>query len=367
LTHQTPKPRRPDFILCIPVVILAGFGMVMVYSASGVQSLELYRDDSVIFTKQIVALTVGLVAMVAAIMVPHQVYRKKPLLWLAILVSLALLIGVIFQTEAKGAHRWYYIGRFGFQPSDLAKLTLIVFVAAISSAFAGEPHPWKKRLTLIIPVLSAFCGLILLQPDFGAAMIILSIVGVMLFLAGLPKKYLFLGALLTLPLMAGVMVSEGYRVKRLTDFLFTEHYQTRQAKLAIGSGGLTGVGLGQGKQKLHYLPEPHTDFIFATLCEEFGFIGAGTVLACYLFFLLRGFHVLSRVSSPYSRTLGSGLLLLLVFQALINISVTLDLFPNKGLTLPFMSAGGTSLIMSLAMFGVVLNISRWQIVDNKAI
>ncbi len=367
MNHRSLKPRRPDFILCIPVVILLGFGMVMVYSASGVQSLEIYRDSGVIFFKQVVALALGVVALIAAVLTPHQVYRKKPLLWLAVAATLALLIGVIFQEEAKGAHRWYYIGRFGFQPSDLAKVVLIMFTAALSTAFSGERNPWTRRLSLIVPILSAFCALILLQPDFGTTMIILAIVGVMLFLAGLPYRYLLFGALFALPLMAGVMVSESYRVKRLTDFIFTEHYQTRQAKLAIGSGGLTGVGLGNGKQKLHYLPEPHTDFIFATLSEEFGFVGAATVLACYLFFLFRGMIVLSRVESAYSRVLGSGFLTLLTIQALINISVTLNLFPNKGLTLPFMSAGGTSLAVSLAMFGVVLNISRWQVADNKAV
>jgi len=359
------KPRRPDFILSIPVVILVGFGMVMVYSASGVQSLEIYNDAGVIFFKQLVALFLGLIGMIVAIITPHQIYRKKPILLLALGIVLTLLVGVIFQFEAKGAHRWYYIGRFGFQPSDLAKIVIIMFVAAVATGFQDHVKPWKARIIAIGCVVVIFCGLILSQPDFGTTMIILGIAGMMLFLAGMPLRFLALGGLLLLPLMAGLLATKPYRIQRLKDFVFQDHYQTRQAKLAIGSGGMTGTGLGKGKQKLYYLPEPHTDFIYATLCEEFGFMGAMTILACYLFFLFRGAHVLSRVESEHSRVLGAGLLMLLTIQAFINISITVDLFPNKGLTLPFISAGGTSLALSLTMFGIILNISRWQIMENR--
>ena len=359
------KPKRPDFILSIPIVILLGFGMVMVYSASSAQSMELYHDETVIFFKQMVALCAGLAAMTVAIFIPHHIYRWRLVLFPMILLVIGLLIGVIFQIEAKGAHRWYYIGRFGFQPSSLAILVMVMFVASCVTGFVKKEKPWKARLTLVAPVLVLFCGLILAQPDFGTTLILIGIVGVMLFLAGMPSRILVLGCLLLLPLLAGILATKQYRIQRIHDFIFKEHYQTRQAKLAIGSGGLTGVGLAMSKQKLHYLPEPHTDFIFATLCEELGFMGAITILACYLFFLIRGLHVLRRVESDYSRLLGGGLLLLTTIQALINISITVDIFPNKGLTLPFMSAGGTSLIMSLAMFGILLNISRYQVVQNR--
>ena len=361
------KPRKPDFILSIPVVILLGLGMVMVYSASGVQSKEVYGDQGFIFFKQFTALIAGLIGLTLTLLVPHHFYRRKPILFLGLLTVLGLLIGVLFQTEAKGAHRWYYFSGFGFQPSELAKILLVIFVAAYGTAFGKDPRPWSKRLKMIIPVLTVFCGLILLQPDFGATMIILFLVGMMLFLAGLPIRFLVLGGILLLPIAAGLVMTEGYRLKRIKDYLFVDHYHTKQAKLAVGSGGLTGVGLGEGKQKLYYLPEPHTDFIFATLCEEFGFVGALALLLCYLFFLLRGVYVLKRVESPYSRLLGTGLLMLLIIQAFINMSITLGILPNKGLTLPFISAGGTSLLMSLCMFGMILNISRWQIQDNRVV
>ena len=240
-----------------------------------------------------------------------------------------------------------------------------MFVAACVTGFRNRERKWRSRLITIVPVMVIFCGLILAQPDFGTAMIILGIVGMMLFLAGMPLRFLALGGLLLLPLMAGLLATKQYRIQRLRNFMFEEHYQTSQAKLAIGSGGLTGVGLARGKQKLYYLPEPHTDFIFATLCEELGFVGALTVLACYLFLLIRGIVILKHVDSNYSKIFGSGILLLLTLQALINISITVDLFPNKGLTLPFMSAGGTSLAISLTMFGILLNISRWQVVENR--
>jgi len=362
---ENTKPKKPDFILCIPVVILLGLGMIMVYSASTVQSMEYYGDGSFIFVKQLLGLLIGFIGLLVTMFLPHHHYRRKSLMYCALLVVFALLVGVIFQSKANGAHRWYYFGGFGFQPSDLAKVVLIMFVAAYATTFKPERGVWLRRLKYIVPVIVIFCGLFLLQPDFGTTIVTLAILGIMLFLAGMPMRFLVLGGLLLLPIMAGLVVSKSYRMERLKSYLFSEHYQNKQARLAVGSGGVTGVGLGRGKQKLYFLPEPHTDFIFATLCEEFGLVGATALLLAYLFFLLRGIFILKRVPSSYSRILGSSVLLLLIVQALVNVSVALGLFPNKGLTLPFISAGGTALIISLVMAGILLNISRYQIMENR--
>ncbi|MCB1050144.1 MAG: cell division protein FtsW [Acidobacteria bacterium] len=363
------NPRKPDFILCIPLVCLITLGLVMVRSASGFQSLALYKDPNAIFTKQLVALIVGLFGLLVLAKIPHDFYRRPAILYFAVIVVIGLLIGVKFQPVANGAQRWYYIGSFGFQPSDLAKVVLIIFTAAFSARVKGPQgpaFPWTQRLVPIIGLLTVFSILILWQPDFGTTVILIFIVGVMLFLGGLPFRFLALGGLLLLPLVIGLVVTEGYRMKRILDFSDKkEHYQITQSKIALGAGGLTGVGLGEGKQKLHYLPEAHTDFIFATIGEELGFIGSSFVLLMYLWFFSRGFVVMSRVESGYSQLLGMGLLVLLLTQALINISVTLDLFPNKGLTLPFLSAGGTSLMICLACCGILLNISRYQVGDNR--
>lgn len=359
------KPKKPDFILSIPVVILLGFGMVMVYSSSAHISNELYGDASRIFTKQLVALALGLPTLVACSFIPHDFYRRKSVMFLAVLAILALLCGVLFQSAAKGASRWYYFGGFGFQPSVLATLISIMFVAAYATAFDRSRDVWIRRLKVIGPFLVITCGMILAQNDFGTTMIILVIAGMMLFLAGLPFRILALGGVILLPIMLGLILTKPYRIARIKSYLGEPHYQVQQSQIAIGSGGLTGVGLGQGKQKMAYLPEAHTDFIFANLGEEFGLLGCLSLLLCYVFFLMRGFFVLARVESSYSRILGSGFLLLITLQAMLNISVALGLFPNKGLTLPFVSAGGTSLIMSMAMFGIILNISRWQIQDNR--
>lgn len=360
------KPRFPDFLLSIPVVILLGFGMVMVYSSSGMVSQELYDDGSRIFMKQFVALLAGLPTLLACAFIPHDFYRRRWVLFSAVGVVLLLLCGVLFQFQAKGASRWYNIMGFGFQPSVLATLVTILFVAAFATAYPRTPDVWIRRLKMIVPFLLVISGLVLAQNDFGTTMILLCISGLMLFLAGIPFRILLLGGLLMVPIMLGLVLSKPYRVARIRAYLGEQHYQVTQSLIAIGSGGVTGVGLGLGKQKLHYLPEPHTDFIFANLGEEFGLIGCLTLLACYMAFLFRGFLVLTRVEAPYSRILGSGLLLLITLQAMLNVSVALDLFPNKGLTLPFISAGGTSLIMSMAMFGILLNISRWQVVENRA-
>ena len=368
-SHQhSIKTHGPDLFLCLPVVALICFGMVMVYSASSAKSLILYGDSGMIFFKQMVALGLGLGLFVGLMLVPHNMYRNPLILYAAVLLVTLLLVGVKFQPTANGANRWYYLGSFGFQPSDLAKIVMIMFTAAYSAGSLSHKRPWLKRLVPISLVLFMFCSLILWQPDFGTTVIIIFIVGLMLFVAGLPLRFLILSALFLLPVIIGLVFTQGYRMQRIMDFsATTEHYQTRQSKLAIGSGGLTGVGIGQGKQKLHYLPEAHTDFIYATLGEEAGLMGTMTVLLCYLAFLLRGAQVLGKVESSYSRVLGTGILMMITTQALMNISIALGLFPNKGLPLPFLSAGGTSLILSLALCGILLNISRFQVADNRCL
>jgi cell division protein FtsW len=357
---------KPDWLLLVPVALLLALGLIMVYSASGAQSQDIYGDDSVIFMKQIYAFGAGIIAMMIGIFLPHNLYRHKFVLFPALFVVIGLLIAVNFQEATKGASRWFYIGSFGFQPSDLAKMVIIMYVAAFSTRLRDNIR-WVDRLKYIVPMLVVTCGLILVQPDFGTTMVILFIVGIMLFLAGLPMRFLILGGVLLAPIVIGLVVSQPYRIKRIMDFVHEEHYQNRQAKLAFGSGGFSGVGLGEGKQKLHYLPEPHTDFIFATLGEEFGFLGTFFAMVFYMAFFIRGIRVLCRIPVGFSRILGTGLLMLLTVQAFMNISIALGLFPNKGITLPFMSAGGTSLMLSLAMVGILLNVSRAQVVENREV
>lgn len=363
---MTPKPRRPDFVLCIPIVALLCLGLVMVRSASGIRALELYHDADAIFVKQLIALAIGLILLVVLAHIPHRLWRHPLPLYSAIGVVTLLLVAVLQQPEANGAHRWFFLGSFGFQPSDLAKVVLIMLVAARCGRMAEPTQSWLKRLLPIGVVLVTFAALILLQPDFGTTMILIFIVGAQLFLAGLPIRYFLAFGLLLLPIAAGLIYTEPYRIQRIRDFRAKkEHPQTLQSKIALGAGGLTGVGLGEGRQKLYFLPEAHTDFIFSTLGEELGFLGTMFVVAMYLLFLGRGLIVVRRVDSLYARLLGSGMVLLISCQALFNISVSLALFPNKGLTLPFLSAGGTSLILCLGMAGILLNISRYQLVDNR--
>ncbi len=360
------KARKPDFLLCVPVVCLMFLGLIMVKSASGMQSLELFHDTDAIFNKQLIAAAIGVVGLMIAMNVNFRIYRHPILLYFAVACVLFLLVGVKFQPAANGAQRWFFINGFGFQPSDLAKIVLIMFVAAHASKGRQTGVAWKQRLIPIAVVLMTFTTLIMWQPDFGTTMILIFIVGVMLFLAGLPLAYFFLAGLLLCPIVVGLVMTEGYRMQRLVDFRADkDHYQTVQSKIAMGSGGLTGVGLGEGKQKLHFLPEPHTDFIFSTLGEELGLLGTGFVVAMFLVFLWRSVVVLSRVDSLHARLLGGGIVVLIMSQAFLNMSIALDLFPNKGLTLPFLSAGGTSLILCLCMCGVLLNISRFQELGNR--
>lgn len=360
------KAHKPDFLLCVPIVCLLSLGLVMVKSASGIESLELFRDGDKIFNKQLIAAAVGLVALVIAMNVRCNLYRNPILLYGFIFLVTALLIGVKFQPAANGAQRWYFVSGFGFQPSDLAKIALIMFIAAHASKPRSESIGWKERLIPIAIVLVTFSSLIMWQPDFGTTMIMVFLAGVMLFLAGLPLGYFLLAGTLLCPIVVGLVVTEGYRMQRIVDFRADkDHYQTVQSKIALGSGGVTGVGLGEGKQKLHFLPEPHTDFIFSTLGEELGMVGTAFVVAMFLLFLWRSVVIISRVDSQHARLLGGGIVILILTQAFLNMSIALDLFPNKGLTLPFLSAGGTSLILNLAMCGIILNISRFQVLANR--
>lgn len=363
---MTISPKKPDFILCIPIVCLLTTGLVMVRSASGIQSIEIFQDPNEIFFKQLVALGIGLVLLISLTHVRHDFLKHPVILYAGVIAVTALLVAVKLQPAANGAQRWFFLGNFGFQPSDLAKIILIIFIAAHVTKPRSANMGWAHRLVPVGLLMGLFCGLILWQPDFGTTMILIFVAGALLFLAGLPWVYFLVSIALLLPIVAGLILTEGYRVQRIRDFRASEApYQTRQSVIALGSGGLTGVGLGEGKQKLYFLPQPHTDFIFATVGEELGFFGTSFIVAMYLLLFWRGIFVLCRVESMYSKILGAGILLLILTQALLNMSVTLALFPNKGLTLPFISAGGTSLILCLGICGILLNISRYQIVENK--
>lgn len=361
------KKLASDKVLFTVVVLLVGLGLVMVYSASAAVAREQVGADSPVanpfLVKQLVAAAIGLAGMLVAM---HVDYRrlKEPAVIYALLAGLGvLLVLVLFQPVLNGTRRWFFFGPLSLQPSELAKLVLIPYLAYQIERKAGEVN----RPEFLVPATVAtalVAGLILLQPDYGTAVLLVGTVGLMVFLAGLAWRYIALGSLVVAPVLAVVLVSEGYRRDRLFAFLdpmadpLGTGYQVLQSLIAVGAGGVFGVGLGNSGQKLFYLPHPHSDFIYAIVAEELGMIGALAVVALFLVLLWRGVRAALNAPDLFGRYLGLGLTAVLVLQALINVSVAIALLPTKGIPLPFLSYGGSSLVVSMTAAGMLLNLSE---------
>lgn len=356
-----------DRVLFGVVALAVGFGLVMVYSASA----PLARSGSGVdagganpyVVKQSLAALLGLVAMGIAMHVDYRHLRRPAVIYTLLGGAVVLLVAVLFAPEINATHRWFRLGPVSVQPAELAKLALIPYVAyQIDRKAERIDHP-----ALLVPVLvatAAVVGLVLLQPDFGTAVLLLAGVGLVVFLAGLPWRYLAGAAMVGLPLLAILILAEPYRRRRVLAFLepeadpFGAGFQPRQSLIAVGSGGLFGLGPGGSVQKLHYLPHPHSDYIFAIVCEELGFLGAIAVLALFGVLLWRGVRAGRTAPDAFGRYLAWGLTGLLVIQALVHVSVSLALAPSKGIPLPFISYGGSSLVASMAACGVLLNVSQ---------
>jgi cell division protein FtsW len=296
----------------------------------------------------------------------HLPYRMlRPLAYPLLALALVLLIAVLISPlglKAGGSTRWMRLGPFNFQPSELARFALVAYLAASMSRKQGRIQEFSIGFLPHVIVLALLCGLILLQPDFGSAVILTSLTWIMLFAGGVRLSHLASALAVAAPLLAYVAIQKPYRLQRL--LVFTDPwrdpagdgYQMTHALMAFGSGQMWGAGIGQGMQKLFYLPEPHTDFIFAVIGEELGLVGVGAILLLYAMIIWRGYAIARAAAEPFGALLATGLTTALALQVTINISVTLGLLPTKGLTLPFLSYGGTSLLMSMATVGVLLNI-----------
>jgi cell division protein FtsW len=280
-----------------------------------------------------------------------------------------MLIGVMFSAPVNGTRRWFGIGGLGIQPSELAKIAAVLFTALILERRMHRIDDLRYSMLPIAIVVGVLCGLILLQPDFGTAMSLLLIVGAMVFVAGLNYRYLVGTALVLIPTAYVVLMSAPYRRRRILAFWDPwadpqgDGFQIIQSLLAVGSGGVFGRGLMSGVQKLFYLPEPHTDFIYAVIGEELGLIGATCILICFCVIAWRGLKVASRAQDTFGAFLALGLTTMIAVQALVNMSVVLGLMPTKGIPLPLVSAGGSSLLINLLGMGVLLNISQHEAVE----
>src|SRR5450755_1797904 len=344
--------------------ILVFIGLVMIFSASAVMAKERFGSAYEFLLKQLVWAVAGLVAMVVAMKVDYKRLQHPALVFSSLGGTTLLLISVFFLGRAHGTHRWFHVGPISLQPSELAKPVLILFLAWFLENKAKAMDDWRNTLIPAVAPTAAFIGLIVFQPDLGTAIAFAGITACVLFVAGIRVRYFAyaLGAALV-PLYF-LIFHVAYRKDRILAFLnpYADPkgfgFHIIQSLIAVSTGGVTGLGLMEGKQKLFYLPEPHTDFIFAVISEELGLIGAILVVALFAIFLVRAVRTALRIEDPFGRLLATGITCMVCLQAFINVSVVLGLLPTKGIPLPFVSYGGSSLAVTLMCVGVLLNITK---------
>jgi cell division protein FtsW len=357
------KPSN-DKILFFTAGFLTIFGLVMVYSASSVTASSQHGTSYYFFLRQLLYAIGGFVLLVLLMNVDYHLWQKPKMLRLFLIICAAVLVFVLTQPKVNGAHRWLRFGSLGtFQPSELAKLIVLMFVADYLQKFEREiNHP--RRLLSFCIIIGLFAGLIACEPDLGQAVCLCIIAFVLLYCAGLAWHY-FAGAILMLiPAAYFAVVRYPYRMERIKAFLdpfqdpLGSGWQISQSLIAVGSGGFFGRGLAASIQKLFFLPEAPSDFIYAIIGEELGLIGTLLVILAFLLYFYRGMRIILRSPDRFGFYLGLGITLMVVLQGFINISMVLALIPTKGIALPFMSQGGSSLLLNLLATGVLLNLSH---------
>ena len=366
-----PRPLENDRWLFGVTIALCLLGAVMIFSASAVTAEHQYGHPYIFLLRQAAWLTLGIFGMFALMRTDYRRLREPAVVCTAVCVVLLMLVGTFFLDKSHATHRWIKFGPLGIQPSELAKLAIILYLAwfldlkrrnAAAMEFSKDDF-LQTILPAVGPIL-LFVLLIVLQPDLGTSVDIVLIATAILFVAGLSWKWLVVGGAVALPVLYLLISHVSYRQARLMAFLNPDAdplgsgFQLLQSLIAVGSGGFTGVGLMESKQKLFYLPEAHTDFIYAVICEELGFIGAILVIALFGVYAWRGLRASFSAPDGFGRLLALGITAMVLSQALINFVVVLGMVPTKGIPLPFVSYGGSSLLVMLLATGVLLNISQ---------
>jgi cell division protein FtsW len=354
-----------DKYLFFTTLVLVVTGLVMVFSASAVVDQERYHSAYTFIATQAVWALLGVLALFVLMHVDASHYNSPRFIYPALCITTLLLVLVFFMPNSHHAHRWIRFGDFfTFQPSEIAKPVLVIFLAWFLHTRLDAMQDWKGTLlpSAVIPLL--FVVLVVAEPDLGTAMVLATLTAFMLILAGMEWKLVLAGFCATLPALAALLLMVPWRRARMLIFLNPESdpqgagYHIYQSLIAVGTGGFTGRGYMEGMQKLFYLPEASTDFIFANIAEELGFIGAMFIVILFAVFGARGLRTAFRTTDPFARLVAFGITITILMQAFFNISVVLSLVPNKGIPLPLISHGGTSLFCTLASIGILLNISR---------
>ncbi|NLJ61395.1 MAG: stage V sporulation protein E [Firmicutes bacterium] len=362
------KPRAdysPDIVIFLITLALLSIGVVMVFSASSVSARSIFNDTYYFLKRQLAWAGLGILAMTITMQIDYTVWKK--LAWPALIITILLLVAVLVPglgVAIRGSRRWIDIGPIPFQPSEIAKISIVLFMASFLSDRIGRMHQFSRGLLAPLIILAIVFGLIVLEPDFGTAGTIVAVSLIMLFAAGASIIHLLSLAALGIPGLCAMAIAAPYRARRFLAFLdpwedpLGSGFHIIQSLLALGSGGLFGVGLGRSRQKFLYLPMQHTDFIFAIIGEELGFVGAALVLILYFLFAWRGLRISIATPDAFGKLLAVGITTMIVFQAVVNIGVVSGALPITGITLPLISSGGSSLVTTLAAIGVLLNISK---------
>ena len=356
-----PLMLRFDRVLVWTILSMVFFGLLMVYSATA--SFEI--SGSVYFVKQLIAAAIGFALMYGLMFVNYRSLQDPRVVFVVVAVAVLLLLLAAGMGTGANTRRFLRLGPLSLQPSELAKPAIILFLAYHLARNRGKMH---LPQTLVAPLLvvALLAGLVFSGRDFGTMACLLLLAGTLIWLAGVPLRWLATAALATLPLLFVFVRMEPYRVKRLMVFLNPEAdplgggFQIIQSKIAVGSGGILGQGWMAGKQKMDFLPEAHTDFVFAMVGEELGLIGAALLVAGFLVILWRGLRAASNAPDLFGFYLAAGITMMIVSQAMLNMGVVLALLPTKGMPLPFVSYGGSSLWTTLAASGVLLSVSRFD-------
>jgi cell division protein FtsW len=362
---MTTRSAKPDFLLALAVLALVATGLMLILSASSILAFNRYADSLFFVKRQFVFAVAGIGAM-AWLQGLDTKKLRQALPWmmgLSILLLMAVLVPGLGR-RVYGARRWLNLGPFGFQPSELFKLVLVLFSAERVATCLENGLPWQKALPPVALAAGAGALLLMMEPDFGSTMLALCMVLGIFYCAGMEPRWLLTAGMGLVPFAALMILRSPYRLRRVMVFLDPwkdangAGFQMTHSMMAFGTGGILGTGLGEGKQKLYYLPEPHTDFIFATAGEELGLLGCLMILGFFGFLLWRCWALVLKARDPFLKLGSLALTLFLGLQILANLFVVLGLAPTKGTTLPFLSSGGTALAIDLMAVGLLMNFSK---------
>lgn len=362
--------KKPDYWLILITFLLLGFGLVMVFSTSYYIGLTDYNDTYHFFRKQLIFAGIGLLLFFIFSNIHYSFYRKH--VAIILLLCFLFLIAVLFVADTvNGAKRWIDIGFTTFQPSEFVKLGIIIYTSSIMIKKQPVMHQFKRAIIPPLIVIGLICLLLMLEPHYSAMVIIFFTSLIIIFCAGAKLKHLLLVFCACIPILAAILFLADYRVERLTSVFdpwadkSDTGYQLLQSLFAIGPGGLTGTGLGNSIQKLAYLPEAHTDFIFSIIGEELGFIGGTTVIILFILLIARGIIISIQAPNQFGTLLGVGIVSLIAIETIFNLGVVTGLLPVTGVPLPFISYGGSALLVKCIEMGILLNISRYRVQKKK--